>query len=136
VQVADNNFVFGAYTHCTWPSAADAVVADPTGKSFLFSLVNASGTAVRFSLRDKDRAIRVAGSVSFGAGKYEDGKTTGFPNFILMFKGVADQKDANCSNHPKNHGAPYQTDDDTVCDETFLAGQKYFSLEQIEVYQL
>ena len=31
--------MFGAYTHCKWP-VADSVVADPTGMSFLFSLLN------------------------------------------------------------------------------------------------
>ena len=133
--MAGNNFVFGAYSHCSWP-AVNRTVADPTGKSFLFSLVNASGQSVRFSLRVKDRAIDLAECVSFGAEKYEGGKTTGYANVLLMHTGAADQKGANCANHPKNHSAPYQTDDGTVCDINFLAGQQYFAAAEIEVFQL
>jgi hypothetical protein len=133
-QVKDSGFIIGAYTHCTWP-AIQSIVADPTGKSFLFSLVNASGKAARFSLRDKDRAIQLGDCVSFGADKYEDGKATGFPNFMLMYKGAADQQDANAANLV-NANKPYQSDDGRVRDTTFLAGQKYFAAAEIEVYQL
>ena len=134
VKAADNGFVFGAYTHCRWP-AVNSVVADPTGKSFLFSLVNGSGSAVRFSLRDKDRAIRLSDCISFGAEKYEGDKTTGYPNFILMLKGAADQKNANAANALAADKA-YQPDNGQACDATFLAGQQDFAAEQIEVYQL
>lgn len=128
--------MFGAYTHCAWP-AAKGIIADPTGKSFLFSLVNKADKAVRFSLRDKNRAMQLSrGSVCFGSDKVEDGKATGFPNFILMFKGAADQKDANAANDSKRNGTPYQPDDGRVCEETFLAGQSYFAAEEIEVFQL
>jgi hypothetical protein len=133
--VAGNSFVFGAYTHCRWPSAK-GVVADPTGNSFLFSLVNASGKAVRFSLRDKDRAIQHCGAICIGAAKYEDGKPTGYSNVLLMHKGAADQKDANAANDPKQHGTPYQLDDDAECDDTLLAGQHFFAAAEIEVFQL
>ena len=136
-QVKDSGFIIGAYTHCTWP-AVRCVVADPTGKSFVFSLVNASGKAVRFSLRDKDRAIRLAGCVCFGAEKFEDAKLVGFPNFVLMIKGqAADQKNANFAYSQKDHGAPYQHGHvhGEVCDGTFFSGQ-YFQAEEIEVYQL
>ena len=134
-QVTGNNFIFGAYTHCGWPSL-NGTVADPTGQSFIFSLVNGSGKAVRFSLRDKDRAIRLTDRICFGASKYEDGKTTGFPNFILMFNGVADEKDANAANDCDDHDTPYQPDDGAVCDDTFLAGQVFFAAAEIEVFQL
>ena len=136
-QVKGNRYIFGAYTHCSWP-AVKGIVGDPTGKSFLFSLVNASGQAVRFSLTDKDRAIRLASCVSFGADKYEDGKLVGFPNFVLMIKGqAADQKNANFAYSQKDHGAPYQHGHvhGEVCDGTFFSGQ-YFQAEEIEVYQL
>ena len=132
--MARNNFIFGAYTHCSWP-AVNRVVADPTGKSFLFSLVNASSKAARFSLRDKDRAFRVADSICCGAEKYEDGKAAAFASFVLMLKGAADEKDANGANSVKANSA-YQSDDGTVCDHTFLAGRQLFAAEQIEVYQL
>ena len=121
--------------HCSWP-AANSTVADPTGKSFFFSLVNASGMAARFSLRDKDRAIRLAGGgISFGTWKYEGGKETGYPNFMLMHEGAADQQDANCAN-PINANKAYQLDDGQVCDNTFLAGQWHFAAAEIEVFKL
>jgi hypothetical protein len=132
--VAGNSFVFGAYTHCSWP-AAEGTVADPTGKSFLFSLVNASGSAVCFSLRDRDRAIRLGGSVSFGAEKYEDGKATAFSNIMLMWQGAADQKDANAAN-PWAADKAYQPKDGAPYSQTFLAGQRYFTAAEIEVFQL
>ena len=133
--MAGNSFVFGAYTHCSWP-AAEGIVADPSGKSFLFSLINASGNAVRFSLREKGRAIRLTDRICFGASKYEDGKETGYANFILMHKGAADQKDANAANDCERHNTPYQPDDGAVCGETFLAGQQHFAAAEIEVFQL
>jgi hypothetical protein len=120
VQVKGSGFVFGAYTHCAWPTA-NGTVADPTGKSFLFSLVNKTGKAARFSLHDKDRAIQLSDWVGFGA-KQKDGKVTAYPNFVLMLKGAADQKDANAAN-PINSGKAYQPDDGQERDDTFLAGQ-------------
>jgi hypothetical protein len=132
--VAGNNFVFGAYTHCCWPSA-EGTVADPTGKSFLFSLVNKTGKAVRFILRDTDRAIRLASCICFGACKLEDGKTTCYANAFLMYKGAADQNDANCSN-PLIASNAYQPDDGAVYSDTFLAGQQYFAAAEIEVFQI
>jgi len=132
--VAGNNFVFGAYTHCSWPSAV-STVADPTGKSFLFSLVNANNKAVRFSLVDKDRAIQLLDWVSFGAAKWEGDKVTGYPNFALMLKGAADQMGANCAN-PLAADKAYQPDDGQERDETFLAGQEDFEAAEIEVFQL
>jgi len=134
-QVKDGGFIIGAYTHCAWP-AARGTVADPTGKSFVFSLVNASGQSVRFGLRDKDRAIELGSAISLGAFYREGGNVVGFPNFILMIKGqAADQKNANFAYSPKDHGAPYQPGHGAVCDDTFFSGQ-YFQAEEIEVYQL
>jgi hypothetical protein len=133
--VAGNEFVFGAYTHCSWP-AADGIVADPSGKSFLFSLVNESGKAVRFSLRDKDRAIELTDGISFGADKIEDGNVMGVSNFVLMFRRqAADEEHANTCNHPLYENTAYMTDE-MWCDEKFLAGNEYFAAAEIEVFQL
>ena len=131
-QVKGNGYIFGAYTHCGWPTAK-GIVADPTGKSFLFSLVNKTGKAVRFSLRDKDRAIQVARCIIFGEYN-ENGKSTCYPNFILMHNGASDGNN-NTSNAFTANKA-YQPDDGTVCDQTFLAGSAYFAVAEIEVYQL
>jgi len=81
------------------------------------SLINGCGKAVRFSLRDKDRAIRVANCICFGESKWVAGKAVGHPNFMLMHKEAADQQDANGVNNPKLSDAPYQSDDRTAnCD--------------------
>jgi hypothetical protein len=136
-QVEGNGYVFGAYTHCAWP-AGNGVVADPTGKSFLFSLINKTGKAVRFSLEDKERAVQLGSGISFGAGKYEDGQRTGLSNLTLMLKGAADQKDANLA-LIVNANKAYQPDDAALkCIGTFFefAGEHRFSAEEIEVYQL
>jgi len=97
--VAGNNFVFGAYTHCKWP-AVNGIVADPTGKSFLISLVNASGKAVRFSLRHKERAVELHGrGVFFGSLEVAHGLEIAHPNFGLCFEGrAANQVSGSFSN--------------------------------------
>lgn len=131
-----NSFVFGAYTHCSWPAAIDVVVSDPTGKSFHFSLFNASGKAAHFSLHSKDRAIQVSDGIGFGGDKFEGGKATGFPNFILMYKGrSADQQDGNCANSANGIKA-YRTDTKSARDLNFLAGREFFAAAEIEVFQL
>ena len=135
-QVKGNGYVFGAYTHCAWP-AAKGIVADPTGKSFLFSLVNANGKAARFSLRHTERAVEgSAYGLFFGAIKMQGGRQTGWPNFALMGRGIAaDQNDANRANLV-NIMAAYQPDDGQVCNGSFLPGQESFAAEEIEVFQL
>ena len=133
--MAGNNFIFCAYTHCSWP-AVNRTVADPTGKSFILSLANASGSAVRFSLGDKERAIRLSDRICFGGDvKGADG-ATGCPNFILMHKGrAADEQNGNCTNVIDDTKA-YQPDDGQVRDATFLAGQQLFAAAEIEVFHI
>ena len=128
--------VFGTYTHCSWP-VADGTVADPSGKSCIFLLVNVSRKAVRFGIQDKDRAIEVHGIGLFcGTIKMEGDRQTGWPNFVLMHNGLAaDQKDANIANSIDATKA-YQPDDGQVCGGSFLAGQPYFAADEIEVFQL
>lgn len=132
----DNGYVFGAYTHCAW-SAVKGTVADPTGRSFLISLVNADDQTARFSLKAKDRATDVHGrGILFGTIKMEGGKQTTWPNLVIMDKGLAaDQKDANIANSI-NATRAYQPDDGQTRDATFLAGQSYFAAEEFEVFQL
>ena len=69
--------------------------------------------------------------------KYEDGKMTGFPNFMLMRKGAANQKDANAANQV-NANKAYRTGDGRVCGESFefMGDQHFFAAAEIEVYQL
>ena len=135
--MAGNNYIFGAYTHCSWP-AADGIVADPTGKSFLFSLASASSKAVRFSLREKGRALQLTSTrVRFGASNGSGHGQSGWPNFILMHDGrAADENRGNCANDVDG-GAAYQPDNAAfACDIAFLAGLEYFAAAEIEVFQL
>ena len=129
--------MFGAYTDCSWPAADGTVAADPSGKSFIFSLTNADDKAVRFSLKDKERAIELeVSSVRFGAIEMEGDEQTGWPNFAIMDNDLAaDHKDANLANSI-NVTQAYQPDDGRVCDSTFLAGQFLFAAAEIEVFQL
>ena len=135
--MAGNNFVFGAYTHCKWP-AADAVVGDPSGKSFLFSLINASSKAVRFSLREKGRALQLTRTrVRFGASSGSGHGQSGWPNVILMHDGrAADEACGNCANDVDGGAADQPDAAAFACDITFLAGQEFFAAAEIEVFQL
>jgi len=147
--VNGNGFVFGAYIRCAWP-ASRGTVADPSGQSFVFSLVNARRDSVRFSLRDRDHAIRVDHGVAFGADVYSavrprkrlthqkaKRKIEIAPIFVLM----CDRRPANdergvAANDPQRHNTVYQPDGGMVCDESTLGGQHFFAAAEIEVYQL
>ena len=67
-QVAGNGFVFGAYTPVKWPHDAAALCAfvhDPSDCTFLFSLVNAQGRAVKLrSKPDKGYSVNLDGPSS------------------------------------------------------------------------
>ena len=126
--------MFGAYTHCSWPKdVGTGPVADPSGRSFLFSLVNETDKPVRFSLRDKDGAIAVSShGVQFGVNGM---------NFLLYHNGAA----ADCGGYDSGNYAikisegvnSYQPDDRNFEWHTnFLAGEMGFAAADIEVYEL
>jgi hypothetical protein len=60
--------VFDAFTPVPWPSpvgrprTAPSAVADPSGRTFLFSLTNAHGRAVKLRLKNSERgrALNIA----------------------------------------------------------------------------
>ena len=62
IKVKRNGFVYGAFTPFRWPRGPgerdDAKIADPSGTTFLFSLVNDHNRAVKLSLKEdrKERA--------------------------------------------------------------------------------
>ena len=61
VKVRGNGFVFGAFTPFQWPIALESSkpdIADPSSTTFLFSLVNDHGRAMKLRLikKKKDRA--------------------------------------------------------------------------------
>ena len=123
--------MFGAYTQCKWPKDADSGrVADPSGLSFLFSLINAADKTVRFSLSNKGDAIgaKPRGSVYFGWQRI---------NCILYYRGqAANQANGNTANSVHKDSS-YQPDDgDLTRGAGFFAGSNYFSAADIEVYEL
>ena len=131
-QVAGNGYVFGAYTHCSWPKESGSP-HDPSNQSFLFSLVHKVGQApVRFSQCDS-----TPGAVGLGS----DGPN--FGNFILMRGGSsASASDGNSSYSlgcvTQTSGIAYQPDDASQCDASFnFAGSMTFAFacEEIEVYE-
>ena len=128
-QAKKSGFVFGAYSHCKWPVRKDGGrVADPSGQSFLFSLTNTTGQAVRLSLHKKDGAILLnIYGVFFG----EDNA-----NFALYVNDKAFDGDrGNVATPPKN--CAYQPDDgDLTRGVEFFAGEEYFAAADIEVYEL
>ena len=129
-----SGFVFGAYTHCAWPAAARGVVADPSGRSFLFSLSNKDNHPLRFSLKDKGRAIHVTGnSVMFGKDK---GQSSVFCN-LCLFHGLAANADkGNFVFDLDNPLSAYQADGGAPVAHNFVAGDVYFAAAEIEVFQL
>jgi hypothetical protein len=73
-QVAGSGNICGAFTPVSWPSVVHGTdIGDRTGRTFLFSLSNLHGRAVKLRLKDSERAyaLRVrCGEVGpgFGAG--------------------------------------------------------------------
>lgn len=135
--MAGTGYLFGAYFACAWP-AASAKVGDPSGRSFLFSLVNKQKKAVQYTLHDKRNALQVAtDGICFGATNSEDKRS---PNVLLMFMqygatdliGNCTNYTANCAFQPKGTMALQMA----ASEGTFLAGSQYFAAEEIEVYQL
>jgi hypothetical protein len=79
-QVAGNGFVFGAFTPLSWPSIASFASAsgyDQSGRTFLFSLANAHGRAVKLRLKNREAPAQgYHSALSF----YSAGNGPGFGN--------------------------------------------------------
>ena len=61
LQVAGNGFICGAFTPISWPAdagtrASAGSVADPSGRTFIFSLVSAFGRAIKLRLKSTARS--------------------------------------------------------------------------------
>jgi hypothetical protein len=151
-QAARTGYVFGAYTAVDWPNqpANDApavTVSDPSGASFMFSLINEYDRPFRLSLIDRERAICVhpTDGPSFGAHVYDaDGKRVKFGNLYLMTAGRA--ANASYGNWSIDHSFgvnAYQIDEWAGAKpigfdpyEYTLAGQDRFAAAEIEVYSM
>jgi hypothetical protein len=150
-QVSETGYIFGAYTAVDWPKKPTAGsppvnVPDPSGSSFLFSLVNAYDRPFRLSLLDASRAMRVGdtdGPMFGGEVEDADGKTVKFSNLLLMHLGKsASDAAGNCTNDHA-HREAYQIDawEDAPpagfkLGQTTFAGKQYFAAAEIECYSL
>lgn len=119
--------MFGAYTHCIWANG-DRGVADPSGKSFLFSLVNDVGRAVRFPLRNNKVAVALpsGGGVHFGLNG---------TNFALNFQGAATDDDRGNTAGSLSKNSSYLPDRTIVCGIDVFAGSEFFAAADIEVFE-
>ena len=122
-----------SYTHCAW-LVNDGLVADPSGQSFLFSLTNKGDQPLRFSLKDKDRAVYVARcSVMFGK---ERNWSSGFCNLCLFHGRAANADTGNYVFGLDNPMSTYQADGGVAVAEDFVAGGVYIAATEIEVFQI
>jgi hypothetical protein len=148
-QVAGTGYVFGAYTAVDWPNqpakgAPEVIVSDPSGASFMFSLINRYDRPFRLSLIDRECALSVDSTdgPTFGADVYADGRPPRVCNLRLMYEGKdANEAGGNCAN-PHFANMAYQLDawagappigfklDHT----TTLVGSTFFAAAEIEVY--
>jgi hypothetical protein len=140
--VKKNGDIFGIYTPVAWPSLEQLPrtegvhVSDRTGRSFLFSLVNATRTPYRVPVSED--AIAAIGAYS-KCGILLGCETGGMPPMVwLMCDGEAADaaigniassdahrtKDGVVPKHPLPHGIDY------------ISGRQYFAAEMIEVYHL
>ena len=149
IRTANGN-LFGAYIAVNLPNRpADGqpdVNVAPSGKSFMFSLINAYGTPFQMNLVDRTRAIRVGGGPSFGGEVVdESGKTIKFSNLMMFFNGAANTSRGMCCN-PFDADVAYQLDELSFVggrapagfslDETTSAGSREFAAAEIEVYSI
>jgi hypothetical protein len=145
VQVAGNGFVFGAFTPLSWPAdnSLCSHVADPSGRTFLFSLVNAHGRAVKLRLKEaqRDKAL-----TAYGSG---NGPCFGNSDLCLMY-GKAATDPQGSYGRPDSFELDHETEAaaglppiDLAYDKSLLAGDDgkgqanvCFAAAEIEVYQL
>jgi len=107
VQVAGNGFVFGVFTPVSWPATAhreESWVADPSGCTFLFSLVNAHGRSVKLRLwaQHREEAISLEGRANgpgFGRGA----------DLRLMWNQKADGPQG-CYTEPESFGLDHEAE--------------------------
>jgi hypothetical protein len=151
-QVAETGYIFGAYTAVAWPKQPTAgsspmSVPDPSGSSFLFSLVNAYGRPFRLSLVDRSYAVSVSatnGPMFGGRILGADCKVVKYSNLVLMLYGeAANESGGIWSSHHSIGGKAYQLDawKDTPpvgfkLDWDTLAGTHLFAAAEIECYSL
>jgi len=145
VQVERSGFVLGAFTPPRWPAdpSVKGHVADPSGRTFLFSLVNAHGRAVKLRLKPGEQKSAI-GCYGAAHGPIFGGAV----DLRLMWCAAADQP-MGCLSRPLN--SCFEIDQQTEAEagrppipfrygRSLLAGgerkKPFFAAAEIEVYQL
>jgi hypothetical protein len=153
-QEAGTGYVFGAYTAVDWPNqpakgASRVIVSDPSGASFLFSLINAYDRPFRMSLIDRECAICVdpLSGPMFGTDVRGADGWVKWSNLDLMKCGMpANVSHGNCARCASARSCikqAYQLDEwasvppiDFDPDDYTLSGQSGFAAAEIEVYSM
>ena len=146
-QAARNGFISGAFTPVSWPADAATRIGylpDPSGRTFLFSLVNAHGRAVKLRLKADQRAKALyLGGVGSGPG-------FGFGADLHLIWPSAANHSGGCLAVPSSFELDHETEAAAglapiafAYDKTLLAGNRgegydsaLFAAAEIEVYQL
>jgi hypothetical protein len=143
--VKENGDVFGIYTPAAWPTLGALaaalkgfiVVPDPTGRSFVFSLVNAARTPYQVNVCAS--ALAAVG-VFRRRGLLFGGDMNGVPPLVwLMHNNGGDASDTNVGHAASNQQRkcdghePRMTLPEGVLS---IAGERLFTTELIEVYHL
>jgi hypothetical protein len=146
--VAGNGFVCGAFTPVSWPADAatrDGFVADPSGRTCLFSLVNAHGRPVKLRLKaaHRKKALSMKGG---GCGPGFGGAA----DLRLMRLGIAANQPRGCVTQPNSFeldqeaeaaaglpSIPFVHDKKLLGSAHDQSGDRaFFDAAEIEVYQL
>lgn len=145
--MAGNGFICGTYTPVSWPADAAARnghLSDPSSRTFLFSLVNAHGRAVKLRLKDdhRDQALKLCGSSS--------GPCFGKKDDLCLMRRKAAHEPQGCNTKPASFELDLEAETTAglppipfAYDKTLLAGDDgkgkghvCFAAAEIEVYQL
>ena len=118
-----NGYVFGGYTEAQWDSSGSYKY---DAKAFIFSLVNREHTPVKINVRNENFAIFC---------DYNLGPTFGYLyNYRDTYHDFAIADESNL-NEDSFTQLGFSYNFNLVKSETFLAGSKYFRVENIEVFK-
>ena len=148
-QGAVTGYISGAYVAVDWPKPPAGkpriVVPDPSGTSFMFSLINEYNTPFRMKLADNTRALTVGGGPPSLGGKVTDaaGKAIKHCSVMMFYDGAANTSRGMACN-PFGADVAYQLDESSFeggrspagfeLDNSTLAGSQFFAAAEIEVY--
>ena len=145
LQVAGNGFVCGALTPVCWPDDASSKnVSDPSGRTFLFSLINTHGRPVKLRLKDGDCTFALCLHGGWGPG------FGGGADLCLMQQGRPANSNNGCCVYPESFELDHAAESAAglppipfAYDKTLLAGgdgqeEEYveFAAAEVEMYQL